>query len=83
MFYNSTFNKANLNLLIYRDLPEALKLQKMCKPNSLAVITAQTVEIKSFALQSHSKRIPSFIARKKKYISKVSKKTKLTEIFQG
>lgn len=66
MFYNSTFNKANLNLLIYRDLPEALKLQKMCKPNSLAVITAQTVEIKSFALQSRSKWIPSFIAKKKK-----------------
>lgn len=64
MFYNSTFNKANLNLLIYRDLPEALKLQKMCKLNSLAVITAQTVEIKPFALQSSSKWIPGFIAKR-------------------
>lgn len=61
MIYNSTFNKANLNPLIYRDLPEALKHQKMCKLNSLAVITAQTVEIKPFALQSCSKWIPSFI----------------------
>lgn len=69
MFYNSTFNKANLNLLIYRDLPEALKLQKMCKLNSLAVITAQTVEIKPFALQSSSNWIPSFMA--KKYTSKI------------
>lgn len=64
MFYNSTFNKANLNLLIYRDLPEALKLQKMCKLNSLAVITAQTVEIKPFALQSSSKWIPGLIAKR-------------------
>lgn len=64
MFYNSAFNKANLNLLIYRDLPEALKLQKMCKLNSLAVITAQTVEIKPFALQSSSKWIPGLIAKR-------------------
>lgn len=64
MFYNSTFNKANLNLLIYRDLPEALKLQKMCKLNSLAVITAQTVEIKPFALQSSSKWISGLIAKR-------------------
>lgn len=63
MFYNSTFNKANLNLLIYRDLPEALKLQKMCKLNSLAVITARPAEIKPSALRSCSKWIPSFIAK--------------------
>lgn len=77
MFYNRTFNKANLNLLIYKDLPEALKLQKMCKLNSLAVTTAQTVEIKPFASQSSSKWIPGFIANKVYF-----KKTEENQIYK-
>lgn len=36
----------------------------MCKLNSLAVITAQTVEIKPFALQSSSKWISGLIAKR-------------------